>query len=123
MPGQSGLDLQEALRRRMTELPVVFISGAADFESGIRAMKGGALDFLPKPLSPPVLLQAVRRALALDEQLRADRAERETLEARFRQLTPREREVFVLVASGLANKQVAFDLGAARRRSRSIGGA
>jgi FixJ family two-component response regulator len=113
MPGQSGLDLQEALRRRMTEVPVVFISGAADLESGVRAMKGGALDFLPKPLSPPVLLEAIRRALDLDGQRRADRAERETLEARLRSLTPREREVFALVASGLANKQVGSDLGAA----------
>jgi FixJ family two-component response regulator len=113
MPGQSGLDLQEALRRRMMELPVVFISGAPDFESGVRAMKGGALDFLPKPLSPPVLLEAVQRALVLDGQLRAERAERETLETRMRKLTPREREVFVLVASGLANKQVGYDLGAA----------
>jgi FixJ family two-component response regulator len=113
MPGQSGLDVQEALRRRLTELPVVFISGAADLESGVRAMKGGALDFLPKPLSPPVLLEAVRRALTLDGKLRADRVERVTLETRLRKLTPREKEVFTLVAAGLANKQVASDLGAA----------
>lgn len=113
MPGQSGLDLQEAVRQRLTDVPVIFISGAADFESGVRAMKGGALDFLPKPLSPPVLLEAVQRALALDGQLRAGRAERETLENRMGRLTPREREVFALVASGLANKHVASDLGAA----------
>jgi FixJ family two-component response regulator len=113
MPGQSGLDLQAALDQRGLDLPIVFISGHADFESGVRAMKGGALDFLQKPVSSADLLAAVRRALDLDGQRRTERSEREALEARMQKLTPREREVFALVASGRANKQVGADLGAA----------
>ena len=113
MPGKSGLELQEALAERGLQLSIVFISAHANFDSGIRALKGGALDFLRKPVSERDLMGAVERALAHDRVSRADRHERETLEARLLQLTPREREVFVLVTSGLANKVVAADLGAA----------
>ena len=113
MPGKSGLELQGALGERGLHLPIVFISAHANFESGIRALKGGALDFLRKPVSEDALLAAVERALAADQTLRAERHERESLEARLHRLTPREREVFALVTSGLANKVVAADLGAA----------
>ena len=113
MPGGSGLELQEALAERGLHLPIVFISGHASFESGVRALKGGALDFLKKPVSEALLLAAVERALALDLIQRAERLDHATLLARLHELTPREREVFTLVASGLANKVVAADLGAA----------
>ncbi len=115
MPGLSGLDLQEQLQKRGLDLPIVFISGRADLASGVRAMKGGAVDFLEKPVSDRDLLEAIRRALERDQEQRAQRAEREMLEGRAADLTPREREVFTLVASGLLNKQVGAELGATEK--------
>jgi FixJ family two-component response regulator len=111
MPGLTGLDLQDELSRRGLDLPVLFISGHADVASSVRAMKGGAVDFLEKPFDEAELIEAIRRALARYRQRRAARREKETLEARAARLTPREREVFALVASGLLNKQVGYELG------------
>jgi FixJ family two-component response regulator len=111
MPGLTGLDLQEELARRGLDVPVLFISGHADVTSSVRAMKGGAVDFLEKPVSDVDLLQAIARALARNRERQAARREKETLDARLARLTPREREVFALVASGLLNKQVGFQLG------------
>lgn len=115
MPGLSGLDLQDELRRRGLPLPIVFISGCADVGSGIRAMKGGAVDFLEKPLSDRALLQAIRSALERDRHRRAEDAVRTELESRARKLTPREREVFALIVTGLLNKQVGAELGATEK--------
>jgi FixJ family two-component response regulator len=115
MPGLSGLDLQEAIQKRGLDLPIVFISGRADLASGVLAMKGGALDFLEKPVSDRDLLDAVQRALGQDRQRHAERSDRAVLEIRAARLTPREREVFGLVASGLLNKQVGDELGAAEK--------
>jgi FixJ family two-component response regulator len=111
MPGLNGLELQEELSRRGLDLPVLLISGHADVPSTVRAMKAGAIDFLEKPVSPAELLEAVERALARCAELQSAREERRVLEARFDRLTPREREVFALVAGGLLNKQVGFELG------------
>ena len=111
MPGLSGLDLQDELARRGLDLPLLFISGRADVTSSVRAMRGGAVDFLEKPVSDVDLLRAVTRALARNREQQAARRERETLQARLARLTPREREVFALVASGLLNKQVGHQLG------------
>jgi FixJ family two-component response regulator len=111
MPGLTGLDLQDELARRGLDIPLLFISGHADVKSSVRAMKGGALDFLEKPFSDTALIDAVRGALARHDQLRAARREKDVLEARLARLTPREREVFALVASGLLNKQVGYKLG------------
>jgi FixJ family two-component response regulator len=115
MPGLSGLDLQELLVQQGLEMAIVFISGRANVESGIRAMKGGAVDFLEKPFSDETLLAAVRRALDQDRQGRAHRADRALLETRYEALTPREREVFGLITTGLLNKQVGAELGAAEK--------
>ena len=115
MPGLSGLDLQELLLQQGLEMAIVFISGLASVESGIRAMKGGAVDFLEKPVSEEALLGAVRRALDQDQKRRAQRADRALLEARFETLTPRERDVFGLIVTGLLNKQVGAELGAAEK--------
>jgi FixJ family two-component response regulator len=115
MPGLSGLDLQELLLQQGLDMAIVFISGAADVESGVRAMKGGAVDFLKKPVMAEVLLEAVERALARDRAGRAERAHRESLLARAQTLTPREREVFDLIVTGLLNKQVGAELGAAEK--------
>jgi FixJ family two-component response regulator len=111
MPGLSGLDLQALLLEQGFDISIVFISGRADVESGVRAMKGGAIDFLEKPLSEDVLLGAVRRGLERDAGRCADRVERTELEARLGTLTPRERDVFGLIVTGLLNKQVGATLG------------
>ena len=111
MPGLGGLDLQDLMIERGLDVPLVFISGRADVQSGIRAMKGGAVDFLEKPVSEGALLDAVARALERDRVRRAARAERAALGARLDTLTPREREVFGLIVTGLLTKQVGAELG------------
>jgi len=111
MPGLSGLDLQELLLERGIELSLVFISGRADVQSGVQAMKGGAVDFLDKPVSDDVLLAAVARGLEQDRERRTQKAERAELQQRLDTLTPRERDVFGLIVTGLLNKQVGAKLG------------
>jgi FixJ family two-component response regulator len=115
LPGLSGLELQQELQRRGQDLPLVFISGDADVPSSVRAMKDGALDFLEKPLRKEDLLASVARALARAARLRADRAIDDDLQRRMACLTPREREVFALIVTGLANKQVGAELGATEK--------
>jgi FixJ family two-component response regulator len=115
MPEIGGLDLQEELARRGFALPLIFLTGHGDVPSSVRAMKGGAIDFLSKPCDDTDLLAAVERALQRDAALRAARAEKEAIHARFKALTPREREVCLLVARGLLNKQIAAELGAAEK--------
>jgi RNA polymerase sigma factor (sigma-70 family) len=111
MPGMSGLDLQEALARTGVNLPMVFISGDADVPATARAFKGGALDFLTKPFDENALIEAVRNALERDAERRGRQARRDSVAALFATLTPREREVCVLAARGLPNKEIAFRLG------------
>ena len=111
MPGRSGLELQQLLLDRGLEMSIVFISGGADVESGVRAMKGGAIDFLEKPFSDETLLAAVSRALASDRSRRAVEAELQHLRSRLATLTPREHDVFGLIVTGLLNKQVGARLG------------
>jgi FixJ family two-component response regulator len=115
MPGLNGLELQELLIEQGLDLALVFISGQADVQSGIRAMKGGAVDFLEKPFSEEALLGAVTRALEKDRQRLASSANRAELQARLATLTPREREVFGLIVTGLLNKQVGAELGTAEK--------
>ena len=115
MPGVDGLDLQEALKRSNVDIPIVFITGHADVPTSVKALKAGAFDFLEKPFEDRELLDAVRRGIRRDSQTRRERARRDDIETRFLTLTPREREVMALVASGLSNKQVAYELGAAEK--------
>jgi FixJ family two-component response regulator len=115
MPGLSGLDLQQELRRRGIETPIVFISGRADVPSGVQAMKGGAIDFLEKPVRAGVLIDVLARALERDRGERAAQAEIAKLQERARLLTPREREVFALVVTGIPNKQIGGELGATEK--------
>ena len=111
MPEMTGLELQDALERAGHRIPVVFISGHADIPASVTAMKAGAIDFLTKPVRNRELLQAVERALARDAAAQADRAERDAARARLGRLTPRERRVCDLVATGMLNKQIAAELG------------
>ena len=110
LPDINGLELQNSMART-DHPPIVFITGHGDVPSSVRAMKAGAIDFLTKPWSDEELLQSVRQALERDRLQRRARAELMELEGRVATLTPREREVLPLVASGLQNKQAAAQLG------------
>lgn len=115
MPGAGGLELQEKIAEFDNPLPVIFLTGRGDVSSSVRAMKRGAVDFLTKPVSGEELIAAVRRAMTLDDAARAKRREVRDLRERYQTLTPRERQVFALVARGLLNKQVAAELGTSER--------
>jgi FixJ family two-component response regulator len=111
MPGLNGLELQRTLAERGCDLPIIFLTGRADIPMSVQAMKGGAIDFLTKPVHDLDLLEAVGRALAQDAAARKASRDLEGLRARVASLTPREREVLIHVVSGRLNKQIARDLG------------
>jgi len=115
MPGASGLELQQELRRRGAEVPIVFLTGHADVPTSVYSMKLGAVDFLQKPVHEVRLLEALERALGIDAERRREsdglREDRE----RFATLTERERQVLEGILAGRSNKQVAFALGIAER--------
>jgi FixJ family two-component response regulator len=110
LPGLNGLELQRQLAER-TEMPIIFITGYGDVPTSVKAMKAGAVEFLTKPFNDDVLLDAVRGAIARSRVALRLHAETESLKARYESLTSREREVMVLVVSGLLNKQVGGELG------------
>ena len=111
MPEVDGLDLQAALARTPAPPPMLFLTGHADTVSTVRAMRGGAEDFLEKRAPKEQLLDAVQRALERNGRERAERARRGDLSQRFEAVSPREREVLELVLQGRLNKQIAGDLG------------
>ena len=111
MPGLSGIDLQRELQNTNRNLPIIFITGHGDIPMSVRAMKAGAVDFLPKPVQAKDLLGAIKQALARAVHDRAERNERETIQGRVEKLTPRERQVMTLVVKGFLNKQIASELG------------
>lgn len=113
MPGLNGLELQQALVSRDVLLPLIFVSGRADVPAAVAAMKGGAVDFLSKPVEPAELCAAVERALRTDAALAVKRAACERARACWAELSTREREVCRLFASGMADKQIGAALGTA----------
>jgi len=110
LQGMNGLELQEQLRARKLNLPVVMITGHADVPIAIRAMKAGAVDFLEKPFEGKTLLQSVRTALQQDHDAQAEAARQHEANARVNALTAREREVLRMVAEGLLSKEIAAHL-------------
>lgn len=115
MPGISGFDLLETLVHDPDALPVLFLTGYGDIPASVRAMKAGAVDFLTKPVDPDRLLAAVEAALVRDAEQRRHRGQIRAIQSRFDQLTPREREVFDLLVTGMLNKQVGAALGTTER--------
>jgi len=115
MPGSNGMDLQTALQEARRDIPIIFMTGHGDVSTGVRAMKGGAVDFLEKPFRGRELLACVQRGLARSRQSRVERAERAAVERRFATLTSRERDVLRLVVTGMLNKQIAGELGIAEQ--------
>lgn len=115
MPGLSGLDLQEALRVAGQRLSIVFITGYRDVAVTVKAMKGGAVDVLTKPVDEEALLGAIRQAVARTLADRRQQARVTEIRSRITALTPREAEVFALVVTGMLNKQIGAELGIAEK--------
>jgi FixJ family two-component response regulator len=111
MPGFTGLDLQEALAGAGHRMSIVFITGHGEVPMSVKAMKGGAVDFLTKPVDDKDLLEAIQRAVAKDVQDLGAEARVREIQERVKMLTRRETEVFALVVTGLLNKQIAWALG------------
>jgi FixJ family two-component response regulator len=110
LPDIHGLELQKDLAERDAP-PIVFITGHGDIPLSVKAMKAGAVEFLPKPFGDDELLSAINAGIALDRSARLKRSERAELTRRYDRLTPREREVLTFVVGGFANKQTADELG------------
>jgi FixJ family two-component response regulator len=111
LPGMSGLDFQTELGKASISIPIVFMTGHGDIPMTVRAMKAGAVEFLPKPFRDQDMLDAVSHAIEHDRKRRAATAETVGLRAQFEALTPREREIMGYVTIGLLNKQIAAELG------------
>ncbi len=111
LPDASGLELQRDLAAANVQIPIIFITGHADVPMTVRAMKAGAVEFLTKPFRGQELLDAIQEAIAKDRVARNERAQMAELRSRYNTLTPREKEVLQLVASGMLNKQIGAELG------------
>jgi RNA polymerase sigma factor (sigma-70 family) len=111
LPGMSGLDLQKELGKEDIQIPVIFITAHGDIPMSVRAMKAGAVEFLPKPFRDQDLLDAIQMSLMQDRKRRERDSEIAVLQKRLQALTPREREVFPLVVSGRSNKEIAGEIG------------
>lgn len=115
MPGMSGLELQEQLSADGYHIPVIVLTGFGDVPAAVRALKGGAVDFVEKPFNPQALLDLVQQAIVRDAEIREQAAHQARLTERMALLTPREQEVMELVVAGKANKVIAIDLSISER--------
>jgi FixJ family two-component response regulator len=113
LPGQSGLELQQRLTASGINVPIIFITGHADVQMSVRAMKAGAMEFLSKPFRDQELLDAVQLSIEKSRELRSRKIRDEALARKFADLTLREREILAFVTSGRMNKQIAGELGVA----------
>jgi FixJ family two-component response regulator len=113
LPGLSGLDFQTELRKANIQVPIVFMTGHGDIPMTVKAMKAGAIEFLPKPFRDQDMLDAVRLGLERDRARRENERAVSEVQAKFQCLSAREQEVMVLVTSGLMNKQIANEMGLA----------
>ena len=113
LPGMNGLALQESMATQGLMVPIIFISGYGDIPKSVQAMKGGAIDFLPKPFADKELFAAIDRAVARNKIQNKDQTEVAKIKHRIKTLSPRELEVFRLVAGGMLSKQIAFKRGTA----------
>lgn len=111
LPGLSGLELQHKLSRLEHPIPIIFISAHGDIPMAVRAMKAGAVEFLPKPFRDEDLLDAIRQALARDEAAKAYGTELSRIRSRHARLTTRQRQILDLIIDGKLNKQIAAELG------------
>jgi len=111
MPGMSGIELQEQLTSAGLGMPIIFITGHGNIPMSVKAMKAGAVDFIEKPFEDQKLIDAINIAIKKSKKFRTKQAELKDIQRRVDSLTPREHEVFILVVSGMLNKQIAFDLG------------
>jgi FixJ family two-component response regulator len=115
MPSMSGLEVNEALTARGLEIPIVFLTGHGDIPLAVRAMQGGAVDFLEKPIEGATLIERVKRALRLDEERRLMHGRTRDILQRHARLSQREKEVMTLAVSGLTSKEIARELGISPR--------
>jgi FixJ family two-component response regulator len=113
LPGLSGLDFQTELARANIQIPIIFMTGHGDIPMTVRAMKGGAIDFLTKPFRDQDMLDAVMMAIERDRKRREADKIVASVQTLFEALTSREREILALVSSGFMNKQIAAELGLA----------
>src|ERR1700756_201852 len=113
LPGQSGLEFQRELAAAGRELPIIFITGHGDIPMSVQAMKGGAIEFLTKPIRDQELLDAIQFGLTRDRVRRENESATADLRRRFGTLSPRERVIMIQVARGRLSKQIAADIGIA----------
>lgn len=115
MPGMSGLEVQAALKARGLMIPIVFLTGHGDIPLAVRAVQGGAVDFLEKPVQGAMLIERVKRALNLDEEGRQAQGRTQDIFQRHARLSKREKEVMTLAAAGLTSKEIAKKLDISHR--------
>ena len=115
LPGPSGLDLQRELVQAGVQIPIIFITGRGSIPMSVRAMKGGAVEFLTKPTRSRDLLAAIRAAIERDRASHQARRQLDALRERYARLTAREREVMMLVVAGRLNKQIASEVATTER--------
>jgi len=115
MPEMNGLDVRKTLTARGYSIPTVFVTGHGDIQMAVEAMRAGAVDFIEKPFRAQALLDSIHVAIALDDRVRREQAERAQIDEKLQTLTEREREIMDLLVEGRSNKTIAYELGIAAK--------